>query len=69
MAEILETTKDTSRLAIIAAASTVVTYIIGKLFPGTPEIVVASILTLSVVAVDSYVHHRKDWKIKGLLPF
>lgn len=66
---IQESTKDTSRVALLAAISTVITYTIGLFLPETPEVVTAAIITLVLIAIDSYIHHDKSIKANGLLPW
>jgi hypothetical protein len=69
-----EATKDTSRLVVFTAISTIVTYIL-DLFFNMPVEVKAAIVVLILAGIpylDSKIHHTKTGKFKdvnGLVPF
>ena len=65
---IKETTKTTTRVAILGAVGTVVAYLIDKLLPGTPQAVTTAVITLVLVGIDAYIHHSKI-KMTGIIPF
>lgn len=72
MSAINEAGKDTSRMAVFGAVSTIVTYALNTLFPTLPTEVQGAILVLLfalLVWVDSYIHNRQDVRWNGLLPF
>jgi len=67
-----EAIKDTSRLVVFGAISTILSYGVDKLLPGTPEEVVLAVIiliTATLTYVDSYMHNDKTIKANGILPF
>lgn len=67
-----EAGKDTGRMLILGAVSTVVTYVLQLVFPSLPIEVQGAVLALilsGLTWLDSYIHNRKDIKANGLVPF
>tara|TARA_R110000868_G_C10972640_1_gene770714 strand:- start:36552 stop:36770 length:219 start_codon:yes stop_codon:yes gene_type:complete len=67
-----EAGKDTSRVAIFGALSTLLSYAVNSVFPNMPGEVQSAVLVLifaGLVYVDSYIHNRKDMKANGLVPW
>ena len=70
-----EAIKDTSRLVVFGAISTILSYGVDRLLPGTPEEVVLAVIVLitaTLTYVDSYMHNSKSKALKevnGILPF
>lgn len=67
MEPLKEATKDTSRVGVFAALSVVISFYANKYLNAPPE-VVAAIVLLVTVGVDSAIHHSR-MKLNGLLPF
>lgn len=67
-----ESTKDTGRMVVLGAVSTLVTYGLNRFVPNLPPEVLTAILALVMAGLtwlDSYLHNRKDIKANGLVPF
>lgn len=72
MDEMQESTKDAGRVAIFAAVSTVITYVVNVVLPTIPPEVSAALLVLfmaGITWVDSWIHHNDNIRATGLLPF
>lgn len=72
MDAINEAGKDTGRMVVLGAVSTIATYFLQLLFPSLPVEVQAAILALILAGLtylDSYIHNRKDIKANGLVPW
>lgn len=67
-----EASKDTGRMVILGAVSTIVTYVLQLVFPSLPIEVQGSVLALILAGLtwfDSWLHHNQKIKISGLIPF
>lgn len=67
-----EAGKDTGRMIVLGAVSTLATYFIQLFFPALPTEVQGAILALILAGLtyaDSYIHNRKDIQANGLVPF
>lgn len=57
------------RLAVFAAASVIVTYLLNVVFPSLEQTQTVAVLTLVLRMADKYVHANEEIKANGLVPF
>lgn len=68
----IEAGKDTGRMGVFLALSTVLTYFIQLPFPEMPQPVIGGIVVLIMAGLtylDSYIHNNKNIKANGLTTF